>query len=302
MNKRHRLVVSITTVPSRLNTQRMRDVIYSIATQTLKPDVIYLSLPSWSRRLKKRYPEPDEWIRKYCKIVNVPDYGPITKLAGAILSEQDPETIIITCDDDIICQPNKLENVYNKCIKHPNAAICSYGFIIGQFPFMGTFVRDDDKFPSLYTIQCLQYKETLVDVLFGYRTAAYRRKFFPYNEALIDQFLSRPLQDEDVFLNDDVYISAYLNNNNIQIFAYDTPGVINDTAVDAISSDMKTFVLRFIRSIYRCYQWGMWKNDFVQLPLKDKIQHSLGTWIIFGIILIMISLWIIRLRPGIDLK
>jgi len=61
-----------------------------------------VTIPKISARLNIEYPPIPDDITKLCKIVHIDvDYGPITKIYGALISETDPNTIIISCDDDV---------------------------------------------------------------------------------------------------------------------------------------------------------------------------------------------------------
>src|SRR5690349_10896883 len=100
-----RVVVTMTTLPGR------EDIITraceSIVQQTRPPDAIYLALPKISRRLGIPYPPMPEFVRAHCTIVQPEtDFGPVTKLYGALALETDPHTVIISCDDDIIYPPD----------------------------------------------------------------------------------------------------------------------------------------------------------------------------------------------------
>ena len=53
ITKKHRIVVSLSTLPSRIN--KVHQTIRSIENQTMKPDWIYLNVPSYSKREKTKY-------------------------------------------------------------------------------------------------------------------------------------------------------------------------------------------------------------------------------------------------------
>lgn len=286
-----RVVISMTTIPSRLNSQKLKDVIKALQLNTLQPEAIYLTIPDYCRKLDKPYPEPDDFIKTHCKIVRVrKDYGPILKIAGALIEENESDTIIITCDDDIIPSHQKIENLYKKCLENRNSVICSTGFIIGNFPFYFSFVRSDNKFPSFLSIDNRNYPEGIpVDILFGYTMVGYRRGFFHSDFAFFEKsFLSRTLEDSDIFFNDDVFLSAYLNSRRIEILAFSIPSVLNDTGPDAISGNMKTFIYRFLKSVKKCNEWSMWKSGFVYSDIDILLFHTMTSPIFFLCVVIII--------------
>ena len=95
--------VSVTTLPCRIDSL-LQLSLNSIFNQTLLPDKIFICIPEYSKREKKRYVIPD-FLSKLplCKIIQTKqDFGPATKLLPVLLYEKNPDSIIITIDDDII--------------------------------------------------------------------------------------------------------------------------------------------------------------------------------------------------------
>ena len=96
-----RIIVSFTTIPGRIN--NIKKTLDSIEKQSVRPDCIYLNLPDVCRRQKhKTYVVPD-FIRdnKNINILKTDyDYGPSMKLLPVLDYESDPDSIIITIDDD----------------------------------------------------------------------------------------------------------------------------------------------------------------------------------------------------------
>lgn len=98
-----RVVVSLTTMPR--DVDHLDEVLYSISNQTVQPDVIYVNLPVRNRRNGQPYIVPD-WLETFPKVQVLrpeTDYGPLTKLFPALEAENDPDTIIVTFDDDKVC-------------------------------------------------------------------------------------------------------------------------------------------------------------------------------------------------------
>ena len=72
----------------------------------------------------------------HVKVVYVDeDYGPVTKILGALLQEDDKNTVIITVDDDVIYPETLVEELLYHHYKFPNTALSSSGLSIGSYPF-----------------------------------------------------------------------------------------------------------------------------------------------------------------------
>ncbi|KAJ3068930.1 hypothetical protein HK102_007035, partial [Quaeritorhiza haematococci] len=123
-----RVVVSLTSFPGRL--ERINDTIHSIANQSRKVDRILLSIPWEVKRVKVPAELPpivkelEEEFKGILKIKRTEDYGPSTKLLGALLDEKDPETIIITVDDDTIYHRDMVLSLVDTIHRIPNVAPC----------------------------------------------------------------------------------------------------------------------------------------------------------------------------------
>lgn len=106
-----RVVVSISSMLGRV--EYVMDTLKSIFQQSYgAPDMVYLSVPKTIKRLgSEREPAGDfqlpenvtAMLKTYgprLRILHPPDYGAATKLLAALPEENDPQTIIITVDDD----------------------------------------------------------------------------------------------------------------------------------------------------------------------------------------------------------
>jgi len=96
-----RIVYSLTTNPSRIHT--IEQTINSLLRQEVKPDIIQVNVPWVFRRTNETFDDlASIEILKHplVKVHRCRDYGPITKLVGALETEHDSETLIIVLDDD----------------------------------------------------------------------------------------------------------------------------------------------------------------------------------------------------------
>ncbi|CAB9531711.1 expressed unknown protein [Seminavis robusta] len=153
------------------------------------------------------------------------DYGPATKLIPTLEKETDPDTLIITVDDDknVAYPPNFVEALLRQHLKAPYIAFANAGEMIeiDHFPSSGVRVRSvshDDEWEQLVA----------VDILQGFQGAIYRRDFF--------SFESIKIIPNDCFWAEDVWISAELARKGItRVRIPCTPS--NTWQTDAIVAD-----------------------------------------------------------------
>ena len=260
-----RIVGSLTTIPGRYN--KLRRTLKSLEAQERRLDAIYLGIPQRSRRLNVAYPELPDDIAAMCTVVSCQyDYGPCTKIVGALLRESDDNTIIITFDDDVVYSANLVASLLLRHEEFPQSAIGSSGILLKYgFPFYSTVNNNDNNWNSI-TGFSMTDKGRPVDILCGFSAILYLRSFFPAIDKLHEDFLHYPLDNEDVYFNDDVMISAYLSRSNTERRI--VPGIppandgkIFDLEIDGpdgneISFDKLKFLQRFRRALTKVSEWG----------------------------------------------
>jgi hypothetical protein len=193
-----RVVVSLTTIPSRL--PHLDKVFTFLAAQTVIPDVTYLAIPSFSKKENCKYPKLSEEVVNLGKQVNLQvleceDLGPITKLVPCLKEENDLDTFIITLDDDNDYHPSLLEELISKAIANPGMALGTSGRIVGH---------------GNYTLVKEVTRVTPVDIIQGASASLYVRKFFN-----LDELLNYEGAPSGAFYHDDVWISGYLSQKGI---------------------------------------------------------------------------------------
>lgn len=198
-----KFVVSLSTTPYRIN--EIGDTLESIFQQDLRPDKIYLAVPYLFKRDNIEYIIPD-WLAKdeRITIIRTQDYGPATKLLGVLeQAELDPQTIIITIDDDIIYPKNGLLHLVYAAATNPNHAV-GYAGVNLQYNEQG-LVSDQvtNGIIPIYT------SDQPVTVLEGFGSVAYRRKFFDHQ---IFDIVNAP---RECINSDDLYLSFHLAKKNI---------------------------------------------------------------------------------------
>lgn len=193
-----RVVISFTTIPSRI--KFLPEIIKNLKSQTLQPDIIYACIPYFSKRKNVKYEISDDWkFEKNVKIVRCKDYGPATKLLGCISYEPDPDTMIITIDDDHEYPPETVHIRVAYAMKYPDACFSLNGM--------------DN---NLHPINCsskMNITDPTVKYIEGFGAPLYRRKYIT-NEML--DFFENKLSDE-CFLSDDLTISTWLQMQNVPL-------------------------------------------------------------------------------------
>jgi len=260
MTDKLRVVASYTTLPSRYEV--LQQSLESIKSQTHKVDAIYLTIPKISRRLNKPYLPLTEDITKLCTIVRSDiDYGPLTKIYGALVSEVDPQTVIISCDDDVQFSPNHVEKLLQYHIKYPQIAICGSGALIGKgllFVSMVSTLSPYDKWKGTTGFE-IPPEGRNVDLIFGVAGVLYTRAMFPPIESLHKEFFNYALLDEAIFCNDDVLISSYLSKQNISRKVFlDIPPIVHFNGNDALSSEKIKMIKRLNQSISKVKEYGFY--------------------------------------------
>jgi len=193
----YNVIISLTTIPNRLISPHqnggVRPVIDLLVNQDYPYYEIHFNIPYVNKKTNEEYKLPN-WLLDYgdnkLKIFRTDDYGSMTKLLPTIERVNDPETIIITVDDDLNYENGFIEYHLMKREVYPNSALgfAGIGSINGSCHFCTTLKED-----------------TRVKIIEGYKTVSYKRKFFgdDFKEFVLGNW------------NDDMIISAYLGKNNI---------------------------------------------------------------------------------------
>lgn len=281
-----RVVATYTTIPTRY------DILYqsirSIQKQTRPPDRIYLTIPRHCTRLNKDYSMLPEIIENQCTVLYIDnDYGPITKLYGALMSESDPETLIVSCDDDCIFEPTHIEKLLIHHKTHPNSVIGSSGALIGAGVVFLSIHRGVNELilPNSFTSYNIPPEGRNVDILFGCSGILYTRKFFPPQQELYDKLLQYTLRHHSIFLNDNILISGYLSKNNIprKVFI-DIPNVQIIYQKDNLTNNLTDIPARLNAPLMHIKQYGLF-------PTTEPVTiNESPAWRIMVLIILIIVL------------
>lgn len=298
-----RIVASLTTTPDRY--LKLLRTLKSLHNQDHKLDAIYLTIPKMFRRLKREYPPLPSEIKELCTVVHSKrDYGPLTKIVGALFCESDPNTVIVTFDDDVVYSHTLVKSLLSLHTKYPEIAIGSSGILLKHsFPFYGTVSNSPNNWNNSLGFS-IPEEGRPVDVLCGFSSVLYLRKFFPDKDLLYEKFLKYPLLDWNVYFNDDVMISAYLSKINVErkIFnniprpnekkIYDDK--IDEVDYNSISYDKVTFATRLRNAINKTKEWGYFAET-QNVSLDETVAGSILIIIVL-LILLLIAIWLLWMQ------
>lgn len=162
----------------------------------------------------------------YLLIMKIPDYGPATKLLGALHVERDPSTIIVTVDDDSFYYPYYI----NRLAYHTP--------VDGALGVMHQFINAYRQTAIINTPRAMRfffegYGIQIRSWLMGVTGIAYRVKYFQD-----DIFTEARNLTKDCFLNDDVWLGGYLKKHNIKRYVYFGPSLSKHVrhATESLSS------------------------------------------------------------------
>lgn len=258
MTREPRVVATYTTLPSRYEVLHMS--ILTLKKQTRPPDSIYVALPKRAARLNLEYPPLPAHIAELCTVVPTEtDYGPLTKVYGALTMETDPDTIIISCDDDVFFDPTHIETMLRHHREYPKVCICGTGALIGKGVLFISIVSSIQPFHTwrAFTGFTVGKEGRNVDLIFGAAGVLYTRGMFPEKEQLHDELLNHALIDSAIFHNDDVLISGHLSKQGIERRVFlDIPSVQHANGPDALSGDLMKMIKRMELSIERVKDHG----------------------------------------------
>lgn len=200
------VVVTLTTIPTRLHNEHeygLKSCIDSLVNQNYENYEIHFNIPQFNKVTKDPYVIP-AWLNELAaktfrlKLFRVDDYGSITKLVPTLLRVEDPDTIIITVDDDLVYNADMVKEQVANQDKFPGCAVGYDGLGIVKPPVFND-VRDH------YVVSV--NGNYPVKVLQAYKTISYRRKFF--EQDYFTDFVGKSW-------NDDLLNSSYLAYKNIK--------------------------------------------------------------------------------------
>lgn len=202
-----KVIITLTTIPSRIvqdYESGIKSNIDSLINQEYDGGYeIHFNVPKIYNQTGEEYVIPD-WIRelattnpKFKLFEGLEDLGSITKLAHTIKRVDDPEAIIIVCDDDLVYHPKMVDEQVKNQYRFPNTAV-GYDGVRAEDPSVFNDVR------NYYVVSI--FKNVYVNHLQHYKTISYRRKWF--EDDFFTDFIGKSWAD-------DIVVSAYMAKQGI---------------------------------------------------------------------------------------
>lgn len=211
-----KIYISLTTVPERLNNwdiakQNLESLLHQ---NTLCEYSVILNIPYVYKMDNIEYtilPELLQFAQDNPRlIINrvSEDLGPIVKITGALQVSQNPNDVLIVCDDDHIYHEDMLEYHLKKLIEYPDTAIGFHGDLIVE---KRSWVEDGVKKYVLFPFTTYFPVKNDVQVMIPghWHSVSYRRKFFD-TDFLTPEVLG-------VCENDDYLVGYYFKKKHIPI-------------------------------------------------------------------------------------
>ena len=290
-----RVVATCTTLPNRYDT--LLNTLRCLRNQTHKLDAIYVTILKKAKRLDMVYPNIPKHMSKLATFVYIDeDYGPICKLYGALIREKDPNTLIISVDDDCGYPDNLVSSLIEQHQKQPNVVICASGALLGSNLCISytTNTIPANNYNCLIGFD-VPDQGRCIDILFGYSGVLYKRSYFPPKKQVYDKLLKYTALNNSVFCNDDILISGYLKQNDIKMMIFKQIPSITDFAdkdQTALSFDFMKTLSRFNRCIHVLKKNGMFQQ-YEYIYIGENAVCRIIIIIIFVLIIlyILFRLW-----------
>lgn len=217
--ERPRVVVSFTTLPSRL--PFLGEVSAQMAKQSFQPDAVYACIPTVSARLGKSYDLSGIDIPSNLTVIRTEDYGPATKLLGCLDSEPDPATIIITIDDDVDYSPDLLKTLVETALENPDSRIGS---------------RATDRYHTKHLKKTAKTFNNPDIMLLGFGGIAYRRGMLSDSDR---KWLQQLPSSDMCWKSDDITFDRLIGGSKIKVSNLVLTDVTDAEHVDALKDDKR---------------------------------------------------------------
>jgi len=279
------------------------DTLRTLINQDYPIAAIYLTIPKIAKRWGTPYPPLPQHVLDLVTVVNIEeDHGPVCKIVGALSREEDPNTLIVTCDDDIWYSPNLVSCLVQQYLKNPHVAVSGSGMFISNGAIFSAYHAQSVFFYSWFMDFNVPSQGREVDILCGFSGVLYPRYAFP-DPVELDDLLKYTRQSKAVFHNDDILLSAYLSSQGIKrIVVPDIPWVDElrltasgggDENVDeyALSHNIGECISRMQTSYADCVAFGLIKDQ----PNVSITETVGGKILVLLIIMLVIFLlvWVI---------
>jgi len=197
------IVISLTTSPNRIS--KIEQVLDRIMNQTVVPSAIVLNLPFVFKRTSEKFGEIPQFIASnpIIKINRCEDIGPSTKVLPTSELFTDPETIIISIDDDTLYKETMIETLLHYHRLFPETVITG----------LDHFLKIDT--PSNIDTSKIPQNMHFSEFIEGYSGVLYTKDILDKINISKEYIESIP---NYCFQADDFIISNYLVKHKIPIF------------------------------------------------------------------------------------
>jgi hypothetical protein len=261
--EKKRLVVSFTSSPKRI--EKIKPMIDSIMNQDILPDKIYIHLPKIFKRDNSVFGKIPNFItdNELIQINYTQDIGPITKILPVLEFEKDPNTLVLSVDDDIYYETSLIARFLYYSDIYPNSVLTGTSFLMDsrycsnpETEFCNKNLADPAHFYSQF--------------LEGYSGVLYKISFlskFPINNI--------NLLPRECILGDDLLLSNYFKSQNIPIISIETLNLVTPLDYgfdnDALHSTNMENESKNNSNYKKCISW---LQKTKQLYLKDIKKNS----------------------------
>lgn len=230
------IIISFTTIPSRLKNDNLKKVIESMLRQTCRAKEIIINIPYFLKKTGTQYIIP-KWLRSMEGIITInrcEDYGPATKYI-TILQIADPNQRIYITDDDVLLDKNTLEwhSLYGK--KYPTCCLANIGVKLENLNFQrGTIYLSNNNailnlgFKMFYidNSKTVENLTTKIDIVLGFGGYSLIPSMINVNDVMPNNL------PKEAFFVDDIVISGALAKNNVTRLVIKGPEISRMTIGD----------------------------------------------------------------------
>jgi hypothetical protein len=217
------IVVSMTTMPKRLQSDAFKICIFSILQSSPPPKALFLNIPEKLKKTNESYVIPN-WLTDLSQKENNPtklviqrceDEGPATKYLPTLryfTEQQQMNQLIFIYDDDSIIHPDTFQICFQAKMTLPDAVICVESGILSY--------ENDKLYISRFINGMNVNNPSPADIVLGHNGYCIQPKMFTDIKTDLCNWDTWP---SAAFFVDDIVMSAALARNHISRIVY--PGL-----------------------------------------------------------------------------